>query len=259
MDTIGLLSPRLSVAHGVHLREDQCELLAERGVIVVGQHLVQLPPPLGHRAGRPVPPAPACGSGRGSTPQPMDDDDDMLREMRLVWLNHRGFGMEDVLGRDRLARRRCTIDGPAGRGSARTAADEIAVGEPADLLVLDLAAMSTDIALPGRGPAHRHPTPARRATSGASWWQGAPCVADGRCVTVDLPALEAGLIAEARAKWQGRRRSRRRDDRRMSAATTAAAATSGSRSWRRETGVGPAGPCISGERMQRAFPRVAAG
>ena len=31
---------------------------------------------------------------------------------------------------------------------------------------------------------------------------GRTVVADGRCTTVDLPALEAALIAEARANWQ---------------------------------------------------------
>ena len=35
LDEIGFLSPRLAVAHGVQLREDELELLAERGVRVV--------------------------------------------------------------------------------------------------------------------------------------------------------------------------------------------------------------------------------
>jgi len=34
LDEIGFLSPRLTVAHGVWLKEDECALLAERGVTV---------------------------------------------------------------------------------------------------------------------------------------------------------------------------------------------------------------------------------
>ena len=34
LDDIGLLSPRLTVAHGVHLADEECALMAERGVTV---------------------------------------------------------------------------------------------------------------------------------------------------------------------------------------------------------------------------------
>ena len=43
LDDIGLLSPCLTVAHGVHLTEDECALLAERGVMVVGVGMAELP------------------------------------------------------------------------------------------------------------------------------------------------------------------------------------------------------------------------
>ena len=210
MDTIGLLSPRLSVAHGVHLREDECELLAERGVIVsvntssnfrlrsgiapVGQFL---------RTG--------VRFGAGLDAQPMDDDDDMLREMRLVWLNHRGFGMEDVLGRDRLIEA-LTIDGRRAV-LGEDGGGRIAVGAPADLLVLDLAAMSTDIVSPDEDALTVILTRATRRHIRRLVVAGRTVVADGRCVTVDLPALEAGLIAEARARWQEPAGVAGRDDR----------------------------------------------
>lgn len=198
MDAIGLLSPRLSVAHGVHLREDECELLAARGVIVsvntssnfrlrsgiapVGQFL---------RTG--------VRFGIGLDAQPIDDDDDMLREMRLVWLNHRGFGMEDVLGRDRLVEA-LTIDGRRAV-LGEDGGGAIAVGAAADLLILDLAAMSADIVSP-EDPLTVILTRATRRHVRRLVVAGRTIVADGRCVTVDLPALEAELNAEARAKWQ---------------------------------------------------------
>ena len=53
LDAIGLLSERLTVAHGVHLDDDDCALLAERGGACVGQHLVEPAPairPAAHRA-----------------------------------------------------------------------------------------------------------------------------------------------------------------------------------------------------------------
>ena len=34
LDDIGLLSPQLTVAHGVHLTDEECALMAERGVTV---------------------------------------------------------------------------------------------------------------------------------------------------------------------------------------------------------------------------------
>ena len=148
MDSVGFLSPRLSVAHGVHLREDECELLAERGVIVS----VNTSSNFRLRSGiAPVERFLDTGVrfGVGLDAQPMDDDDDILREMRLVWLNHRGFGLDDVLGRrppaDRAHRRR-----PAGGGRRGDGGGQIAPGAPADLLVLDLAAMTPDVLSPTR-------------------------------------------------------------------------------------------------------------
>jgi len=199
MDRIGLLSPRLSVAHGVHLREDECELLAARGVIVS----VNTSSNLRLRSGiAPVGRFLRTGVrfGIGLDAQPMEDDDDMLREMRLVWLNHRGFGMEDVLARDRLIEA-LTIDGRrAVLGD--DGRDSIAVGAPADLLILDLAAMSADIVSPDEDPLTVILTRATRRHIRRLVVAGRTVVADGRCVTVDLPALEAELTAEARAGWK---------------------------------------------------------
>jgi cytosine/adenosine deaminase-related metal-dependent hydrolase len=198
MDTIGLLSPRLSVAHGVYLREDECALLAERGVIVS----VNTSSNFRLRSGiAPVGRFLRTGLrfGLGLDAQPIDDDDDMLREMRLVWLNHRGFGVEDVLARDRLVEA-LAVDG-RGAVLGEDGGGRIAAGVPADLLVLDLAAMSTDIVSPDEDAFTVILTRATRRHIRRLVVGGRTIVADGRCVTVDLPALQAELVAEARANW----------------------------------------------------------
>ncbi len=92
LDSIGLLSPRLAVAHGVHLRADECELLAERGVMVVSNPSANLRlrsgiAPLAdfRQAGLQY----AIGlDGTG-----FDDDQDIWREMRLLYLLNGGRGM----------------------------------------------------------------------------------------------------------------------------------------------------------------------
>ncbi|MFP6735150.1 MAG: amidohydrolase family protein [Rhodospirillales bacterium] len=95
LDRIGLLSPRLTVAHGVWLRAAECELLAERGVIVsintssnLRLHSGIAPVADLIRAGVQI----AIGLDAASI-----DDDDGLREMRLTQLLHAGTGFDEVL------------------------------------------------------------------------------------------------------------------------------------------------------------------
>ena len=60
LDAIGLLSPRLAVAHGVQLTAPECELLAERGVTVAVNTSSQPAAPLRGRSDLPLPqPRPA--------------------------------------------------------------------------------------------------------------------------------------------------------------------------------------------------------
>jgi cytosine/adenosine deaminase-related metal-dependent hydrolase len=201
LDELGLLSPRLSVAHGVYLRADECALLAERGVIVS----VNTSSNLRLRSGiAPVGAflAAGVGIGLGLDATPLDDDDDMLREMRLAWLHQRGFGLRDVLSAAgvfqaaAIGGRRAVI-GEDGGGT-------VSVGAPADLLVLDYAAMARDV-LPGAAdPTAVLLTRASRQHIRRLIVAGRTVVADGRCITVDRAALEAELLAQARAAWAAR-------------------------------------------------------
>ncbi len=141
LDDIGLLSPRLTLAHGVHLTDGECALLAERGVTVA----VNTSCNLRMRSGlAPV----ACFMrhglrfGFGLDGCTHDDDQDYFRDLRLAWRLHNGTGLEPALPPGRLfdaAWRdgfRC-IDGSDDYG-------RIVPGARADLVVLDYAGMRSD-------------------------------------------------------------------------------------------------------------------
>lgn len=197
LDAIGLLSPRLTVAHGVWLDDDDCALLAERGVTVS----VNTSSNLRLRSGiAPVARFMKAGLnfGIGLDGMAFDDDEDMLREMRLAWQHHRGLGAEDLVTPARLFRAAC-VDG------RRTVVDDgggtLTAGAAADILVLDLEAMSTDL-LPGAAePLDILLTRMTKRHLNKLVVAGRTVVADGRCVSVDLPALAGELEAQARAGW----------------------------------------------------------
>ncbi|HEY8610977.1 MAG TPA: amidohydrolase family protein, partial [Roseomonas sp.] len=94
LDDLGLLSPRLSVAHATWLRPEEMELLAERGVTVSvntssNLHLRNGIPPMAEMHRRRVPLATGLD---GFT---VDDDDDAFRELRLNSLLHRGVSLDE--------------------------------------------------------------------------------------------------------------------------------------------------------------------
>ena len=76
-----------------------------------------------------------------------------------------------------------------------------AVGAPADILTLDYAAMTRDVLSPTQDHAVNLLQRATRRHIKDLIVAGRRIVADGRCVSVDLPALEADLYAQARAAW----------------------------------------------------------
>ena len=89
LDSIGFLSPRLSVAHGVQLRPEECDLMAERGVIVVSNPSANLR----LRSGiAPVHDFRTAGLkyAIGLDGTGLDDDQDYWREIRLFYLLHGG-------------------------------------------------------------------------------------------------------------------------------------------------------------------------
>ena len=93
MDRLGLLSPRLTLAHCVWARPDELELLAARGVTIAvntssNLHLRSGIAPVARMV------ATGCRIALGIDGGALDDDDDALRELRLLHLLHVGKGFE---------------------------------------------------------------------------------------------------------------------------------------------------------------------
>jgi cytosine/adenosine deaminase-related metal-dependent hydrolase len=196
LDALGLLSPQLAVAHGVWLRPEDCALLAERGVTVSVNSTSNLrlrsgiAPMAAIRAAR-------LGFALGMDSLSLDDDEDMLRELRLAFRLHRGFGLDDTLNPAGLfdAAMRCgacVVSGAEGFGA-------VTPGCPADLLLLDYDAMSADMI---DGVCDETEVVLARAAAEhvrGLIVAGRAVVADGKLTGLDLAAAERELTAAARA------------------------------------------------------------
>jgi cytosine/adenosine deaminase-related metal-dependent hydrolase len=200
LDSIGLLSPRLTLAHCVWARPEELALLAERGVTIA----VNTSSNLSLKSG--IAPVPemlrhGCRIALGLDATGVDEDDDPLREMRLAYQLHRGWGFEETMNRTQLwnfaARNgRRSVNGPAG-GACSGAG--LAVGARADLMLLDWDALDDDRLLPidpldlllARGSG----THIDEVIIG-----GRTVVAGSRVCGVDEQALRAELIAQMRER-----------------------------------------------------------
>ncbi|CAN5169538.1 8-oxoguanine deaminase [soil metagenome] len=141
---IGLLSGRLTLAHCVWARPDELEMIVEAGCVIATNTSSNL----ALRSGL----APVaemvrhgCKVALGVDGQAFDEDDDALRELRLLWSLHGGWGFDTELApRDVLAMAlengRIALGAPAG--------GQLAEGQAADLLVLDRAALDEDALMP---------------------------------------------------------------------------------------------------------------
>lgn len=141
LDRLGLLSPRLTVAHCVWARPHELELLAERGVTIAvntssNLHLRSGIAPLAAMV------AAGCRVAFGIDGSALDDDDDALRELRLGHLLHVGNGFQVAVSREPLLRAAFVNGRRAVTNSDQGGA--IRAGEPADLLLLDWASIDED-------------------------------------------------------------------------------------------------------------------
>ena len=202
LDAIGLLSPRLTLAHCTWARPQELALLAERGVTIA----VNTSSNLGLRSGI----APlvemirqGCRVAMGLDGLALDEDDDALREMRLAWLLHRGWGFDDAMTARQLwafaaQHGRRTVGGvqaetegaPGGR---------LTPGAPADLLLLDWETLDDDALFPGIDPLDLLLARAHGGHIDQLIVGGRTVVRAGQIVTVDEAALRAELLARMRA------------------------------------------------------------
>ncbi len=141
---IGLLSPRLTLAHCVHARPDELDLIAESGATIVTNfssnlHLRSGRAPIAdaHRRGCPI--------AVGIDGIALDEDDDAIREMRLVRMIHDGEGFERTWSNAEFlalaVRNGRRAIGAPGSGTLRA-------GEPADFVVLDIGDLDRDAIMP---------------------------------------------------------------------------------------------------------------
>ena len=149
LDSIGFLSPRLTLAHCTWARPDELELIASRGVTIAvntssNLHLRSGIAPLKEMVKR------GCRVALGLDGSTFDEDDDALREMRLAHLLHQGVAFTTDV--DRPAMLRMAFQN--GRLSVTNCDDggALAAGMPADVLVLDWDAVDAERLRPDLDP-----------------------------------------------------------------------------------------------------------
>lgn len=186
----GFLSERLTLAHCVHARPDELEMIAASGARIVtnfssNMHLRSGLAPIAaaHKCG--------CAIAVGVDGLALDEDDDILREMRLVQMVHGGLGFKPTWTPAEMfvlaIRNGRRATGAPGNG-------ELAPGNPADFAVIDLDRLDRDRIMPV------DPVALLFARGNASLVKevvvaGKTIVRDGVCTGVDLPAIEQELRA----------------------------------------------------------------
>jgi 5-methylthioadenosine/S-adenosylhomocysteine deaminase len=196
LDSIGLLSPRLTLAHCVWARPEDLDLLAARGVTISTNPSSNLTlhsgvAPVREMLSR------GCRVALGLDAGTMDEDDDALRELRLANLLHHGTGFKVAAGRKDLL----TMVLRNGRFSVMNKDDggAIAAGQPADILVLDWDALDYERLLPDLNPCDLLFARARAEHVRELIVAGRTVVRDGKALGIDLPVLTKELMASFRA------------------------------------------------------------
>jgi cytosine/adenosine deaminase-related metal-dependent hydrolase len=187
---LGLLSPRLTLAHGVWLRPAETELLAEHGVTVSVNTSSNLRLKSGI-AGVPAMKQANLNFAIGLDSLALDDDDDILRELRLAYLLHAGLSFDNLVTREDIFHAGTTAgacavcsDKPAGR---------IEPGAPADFIVLDYASLAADIVPQLDRPFTTFFTRACTRHIAAVYAGGREIVRNGRVLGIDEASLQRSL------------------------------------------------------------------
>jgi 5-methylthioadenosine/S-adenosylhomocysteine deaminase len=136
LDHLGLLSPRTSLAHCVHLSDDDIRLIAERGAAAVHCPISNLkmgsgiaPLPKMHAAGIPI----VLGTDGAAT----GNDLDMWKQMRLAAILHRGVNHDPTFNSAENVVACATRQAAAALGIGDRFGS-LAAGKYADLILIDL-------------------------------------------------------------------------------------------------------------------------
>ena len=197
LDAIGLLSERLTVAHGVWLRAEECELLAARDVTVSVNTSSNL------RLGSGIAPVALFKSkglawAMGLDGMTFDDDEDGLRELRLLWYSQQGTGLSSPISRAEL----CDAVFATGRRTITpVTGGAIEAGMAADLMLLDYRRMSVDVLDGAASELDVILTRGRKDYLRSLTVAGRTIVENGVVRSVDLSALESELMKQAQAAW----------------------------------------------------------
>jgi len=191
---VGFLSERLTLAHCIHARPDELEMIAASGTRIVtnfssNMHLRSGLAPIAaaHKCG--------CAIAVGVDGLALDEDDDVLREMRLVQMVHGGLGFRQTWTPAELFAL-AVRNGRRATGAPGTG--DLAPGNAADFAVIDLDRLDRDRIMPVDFMALLF------ARGNASLVKevvvaGKTIAKDGACIGVDLPAIEQELRAMYRA------------------------------------------------------------
>jgi cytosine/adenosine deaminase-related metal-dependent hydrolase len=194
LKALGLLCERLTLAHCVYARAAELDAIAEAGAVIATNpssnlHLASGIAPIGEALQR------GCRVALGVDASALDEDDDIVRELRLGAFLHGGWGFERVVERGAwlagtVANGRFA-NGAPGDGTLR-------VGAPADLLVLDLDRLDRD-AVMAVEPIDLLFARATAAHVDTLVVAGREVVREGKLANVDLDAAEAALRQAYRA------------------------------------------------------------
>lgn len=190
LDSIGFLSTRLAVAHGVQLRPQECELLAERDVIVVSNPSANL------RLRSGIAPVEAYREAGLAYAIGMDgtsfsDDQDIWEEIRLFHLLHGGQGLDPAIASVELF-----------KAVTQTGAKVLGLPTPDDLrddlVTINFDAMMAERLEDVRDEASAILTRMTRHFVEDLYIAGKPVVREKKVVSFDYEAALGELVAQAR-------------------------------------------------------------
>ena len=199
LERLGLMSERLTLAHCVYAREEELAAIVRCGVTIATNpssnlHLRSGIAPIGEalqRGARVALGVDACA---------LDEDDDIVREARLGHFLHGGWGFDRTISREAwlagIVANGRHANGAPGKGA-------LEVGEPADVLTLDLDRLDRDAVMPV-APLDLLFARATATHIDALHVAGRQIVAGGRLTRVDLDAVHTRLRAQYRERMPAR-------------------------------------------------------